>query len=185
MKRIARAPRVVWSTVERDLQALWDHLMEHGWDGFASWLHSREAPATVQFLKYGICGVLATLVNIVIVVIAGATVLPTFPGLVGEPIPDATREINLKLANLVAFPIANFAAYYLNVFWVFTQGRHSRWKEFWLFTLVSAISFAAGLVGGPMLIGWFGVPSWVAQAGFVVTSALVNFVCRKFLVFLK
>ncbi|MFV1995411.1 MAG: GtrA family protein [Verrucomicrobiales bacterium] len=183
MKRLFRTPQLIWRTVSGDLEALWNHLLEDGWLGFVPWLNSRDAPATIQFLKYGVSGGLATFVNVAIVVVLGVTLLPVFPGLIGESIPDPVRETNMKIANLIAFPFANFAAYYLNVLWVFTPGRHSRWKEFWLFTLISAISFGAGMFGGPELIGWFGAPSWVAQAGFVVTAALVNFVCRKFLVF--
>ncbi len=103
----------------------------------------------------------------------------------GAPITDALRERNLIIANAIAFPFSNSAAYFLNVRWVFTQGRHHPVREFLLFTLISGCSFFAGLLGGPKLIGWFGVPSLVAQASFMITSALVNFVCRKFLVFAK
>lgn len=185
MKRVIKTPMLIWSTVSRDLEILWNHLMDDGWTGFVPWMHSRDAPATVQFIKYGISGVVATLFQLGIAVVLGSTLFPTFEGLVGESIPDLLRERNLKIANLLAFPFANMVAYYVNVLWVFTPGRHSRWREFWLFTGVSALSFGAGLFGGPKLIGWFGVPSGVAQAGFIVTSALVNFVCRKFLVFSK
>ena len=67
--------------------------------------------------------------------------------------------------------------------WVFTGGRHNRFREFLLFTLVSSFSFSAGLVGGPQLIRWFGISTHLAQASFVASSAMVNFIVRKLFVF--
>ncbi|MCB1235856.1 MAG: GtrA family protein [Verrucomicrobiae bacterium] len=157
--------------------------MDRGWGDTLDWLHSRDAPPTAQFLKYAVCGGVAVVVQLIIVILLGNSVLPAFESAAHPELTPALRETNLKWVNLIAFPFANFAAYFLNVYWVFTPGRHSRWREFWLFTLVSAISFGAGMFGGPELIGWFGVPSWFAQIGFMVTSALVNFVCRKFFIF--
>lgn len=171
------------NTVIKDVKRIRIMFREEGMKKTLSVLHSRNAPATFQFVKYAFCGVIATVVQLGIAVALGATLFPTFEGLVGHEIPDQIREINLKISNLIAFPFANLAAYFLNSLWVFTPGRHSKWKEFWLFTVISAISFGAGLFGGPELIGWFGIPSWAAQIGFMVTSALVNFVCRKFFVF--
>jgi putative flippase GtrA len=168
-----------------DIRQIWEIFRKEGLKRTLSALHSRDAPVTFQFVKYAFCGVIASVVQLGIAILIGSTWFPTFEGIVGYDIPDHTREINLKIANLIAFPFANLAAYLLNVLWVFTPGRHSKTKEFCLFTLVSAISFGTGLFGGPELIGWFGIPSWAAQIGFMVTSALVNFVCRKFLVFQK
>ncbi len=151
------------------------------------WLWTRDAPAFVQFGKYGVCGVASIVVLNVIVYLLGYTVLPAMEGMTvdGAPISDDLRERNLILANVIAFLPSNVVAYTLNALWVFTPGRHSRWKEFGLFTFISAIGFFAGLLGGPKLIGWFGVSSHIAQLSLIVTSALVNYVCRKFLVFLK
>ena len=184
-KLTIRLMRTIYETVSKDVRTVGDGLLEHGWSDTLSWLHSRDAPGTVQFMKYVLCGLAATFITLVIVIALGATVLPAFDGLVGYEIPKEQRQFNLTLANLISFPFANVVVYFLNVFWVFTPGRHSRWREFWLFTSISAVSFGAGLFGGPLLIGWFNIPSWSAQLGFMVTSALVNFACRKFLIFEK
>ncbi len=185
MKRIAKAPQLIVETFRRDLMVMWDHLMDDGWPGFFPWMVSKEAPPIVQFAKYALFGAVTTVVHNVIVVALGCTVLPAFPGLMGEPIPTELRQHHLLLANLIAFPVGNVVAYLGNVMWVFTPGRHSKWREFWLFTGIAAFSFGVGLFGGPILIGWFGISSGLAQIGLIVTSALVNFVCRKFLVFSK
>jgi putative flippase GtrA len=151
------------------------------------WLLTRDTPVFVQFVKYGACGVLATIVLVAIVMTLSATVLPALDhSLVdGEPISHALRQRNLILNNVIAFPFANLAAYLLNVWLVFTPGRHARWKEFGIFTLVSAISHFAGVLAGPFLIEPYEIPTLAAQLSLIITSALVNFLCRKFIVFEK
>jgi putative flippase GtrA len=54
-----------------------------------------------------------------------------------------------------------------------------------LFFGIAALANFAGLLGGPMLIKWFGIPTWMSQGTFVFTSFLVNFLCRKFFIFHK
>lgn len=152
-----------------------------------AWLISRDAPVSVQFVKYGLCGVVSTLILLAIVLPLSHWVIPAADGMIidGVEITDATRQRNLIINNFIAFPVANGAAYLLNTWLVFTPGRHSRLYEFTIFTVIAAISFGAGLLGGPMLIERFGITSGVAQLSLVITSASVNFLCRKFLVFLR
>ena len=151
------------------------------------WLQTHDAPVLVQFVKYGLCGVVSTLILLVVAMGLSMTVIPAMDWSVidGEPISDATRQRNLIINNLIAFPIANLAAYLLNIRLVFVPGRHSKGVEFGIFTAIAAVGFIAGLLGGPFLIKRYGIPSIVAQFLLMVTSALVNFVCRKFLVFVK
>jgi putative flippase GtrA len=142
------------------------------------YLISKEAPFIVQFAKYGCCGLLAFLVHNGTAWWLSRTIFPAFHGLEQQVL--ARNQI---YANLVALGISNVVAYVTNVLWVFTSGRHNRLVEFGLFTLVNAISGLAGIFAGPFLrqhlpIGWV-----AAQAALVVTSAIINFVCRKFLVF--
>jgi putative flippase GtrA len=143
-------------------------------------INSKDAHPTVQFAKYSVCGTAATAVQV------GAFYLfvhTLFPAALDRGVADDIRRNNAVYANLAAFPISNTFAYLTNVFWVFTGGRHDRLKEFFLFTFVSGLSFGSGLVAGPQLIQWFGISTHLAQASFVVASALVNFLARKFLVF--
>ena len=151
------------------------------------WILTRDAPVFVQFAKYGACGAISTVILFAIAMTLSATVIPAFEGMTwkGEPITDEVRANHHFLNNLIAWPFANLAAYLLNIWLVFTPGRHSRWVEFGLFTAISALSFGAGLLAGPLLISWFGIPTVVAQFSLMFTSALVNYVCRKFLVFEK
>jgi len=134
----------------------------------------------LQFAKYTLCGTLATGVQL-----AAFYLFATFiwPEALDRSLPDEIRRNGAVLSNLLAFPISNTFAYVTNAIWVFTGGRHHRVTEFVLFTLVSSVSFFAGLVAGPQLIRWFGISTHLAQASFVATSALVNFTVRKLFVF--
>ena len=167
------------SALIRSIKEAISFMLEHGiWKS----LKMKEAPWLIQLGKYGVCGVGATVLHNVVVVYLSlrADWFPAVESLVAD---DSLRARNQTINNLIAFPIANTFAYITNSIWVFTGGRHSRLVEFLIFTGISLISFLAGLLGGPLLVELFGVPFWVSQLGFVVTSAMVNFVCRKFLVF--
>jgi len=142
--------------------------------------NSKQAHPMVQFVKYSLCGTLATVVQLGGFYLLAYTWLPDA---LDGGLPETLRRNAAVYANLAAFPVSNAVAYVTNAVWVFTGGRHSRWKELLLFYLVSATSFGAGLVGGPQLIAWFGISTHAAQASFVVTSACANFVIRKFFVF--
>ncbi|MEM9283441.1 MAG: GtrA family protein [Verrucomicrobiota bacterium] len=169
--------------LKSDYQIARQHVNEHGFQRTLVWLRSQEAPASVQFLKYVISGGVSTVVQLAFFLVLTHTVMPAHDYL-GEVIDDSTKERNAILSNLIAFPFSNTCAYLLNRLFVFTPGRYNWWIEFLLFTLISFVSFGAGLVSGPILISR-GLDPWIAQFGFMVTSALVNFVCRKFLIFLK
>lgn len=146
---------------------------------------SQDAHPFVQFVKYGLCGVAATIAHQAIFFSLSYTILPAADGLIvdGAPISDEMRYRNGMLNNAIAFlPVVIFV-YVINVKWVFTGGKHSRLVEFLLFAGVAAVGNIAGLIGGPMLINWFGIPTWMSQSTFVVTSFLVNFLSRKFFIF--
>lgn len=148
-------------------------------------LAAPDAPPFIQFIKYGLCGVAATIAHQAIFFTLGYTVIPAGDGMIvnGQPITDETRYWNGVINNAIAFfPVVVFV-YALNVRWVFRAGRHSRLVEFLLFAGVAAVGNTAGIVGGPMLIKWFGIPTWMSQGTFVITSFLVNFICRKFVIF--
>lgn len=138
------------------------------------------SPLALQFVKYGLCGILATVTQVVVFYLL---VFTLFPLALDSAVPDGVRRNHAVLANLVAFPLSNTVAYVTNAIWVFTGGRHSRLREFMIFTGVSAVSFSAGLLGGPQLIQWFGISTHLAQASLIVSSAAVNFLARKFIVF--
>ncbi len=171
----------ILNTIVGDLRTIIEGLKRDGLGKTAQLLHSRDAPALAQFAKYGICGVGAVIVHHIVFVGLTMSVMPIAES---SGLSPESREHNSMLANLISWPFSNVFAYLMNILWVFTPGRHSKWREFALFSGISFLSFGVGLLGGPVFISE-GVHEWIGQFGFVVTSALVNFVCRKFLVFQK
>ena len=159
--------------------------------GIRQTMISRDVPAFIQFFKYGICGCIALFLHSSIVYSLGLTINPA----IGESVPRELKETNSMVNNSIAFFPSNAAAYLLNAYFVFTPGRHSKRKEISLFFLISAISFTAG-----HLTIWAIFRSTdsnfqpgdhqaniehLVNGGFVLSSVLVNFICRKFIVFQK
>lgn len=142
-------------------------------------LNSRSAHPVIQFIKYGICGVSAVIAHNVTFYLLGIWI----PFAEDSGLSPADRSFNQIVANILAFPVGNAVAYGTNALWVFTGGRHSRLKEFCYFTLISLFSFLVGILVIPLIVQYHELSEHIAQAGFVLTSAMVNFICRKFFVF--
>lgn len=138
-----------------------------------------------QFLRYALCGVLATLVHSASVWLLSQTLFPAGEGMQwqGTLIGKELRAKHLLLNNALAWPLATWVAYRLNTALVFAPGRHGPWAERLLFTAVAALGFFPGGFVAHWLVQRWQLPSTVAQAGFIATSVAVNFLCRKFLIF--
>lgn len=148
-------------------------------------IRAREVPWLIQFAVYGVCGVLATVVFVGLVLVFSSTIFPAMDGMIvdGKPITDALRAKNLLINNTLAFLIANVVAYVSNILLVFKGGRHHPVMEFLYFTAVSGVGFILSQLAGPWLIHQFGVPTYVAILTNTIASMMINFVCRKFFVF--
>lgn len=147
--------------------------------------NARDAHPVIQFFKYGLCGGAATVVHQLVVTALSLTYFPAGKNMIvnGQLLDEVVRNHNLLIANTLAFPFGLMTAYVTNKLWVFTPGRHSAMTEFMLFAGVGALGFFPGLVAVNWLAGTLHLPSVVAQLGFVFTSFLVNFICRKFVIF--
>jgi putative flippase GtrA len=163
---------------------VWRYARAHSLRETFAYLKGKEAPFIVQFFKYGLCGFIAFITHNGVAFWLSRTVFPAMPSLPAAAglTQDALGD-NQAYANWAALAVSNIVAYVTNVLWVFTGGRHHRVIEFVIFTAINVVSGAAGIFAGPMLRGVLGTSWWIAQATLIVTSALVNFVCRKFLVF--
>jgi putative flippase GtrA len=100
-----------------------------------------------------------------------------------DAIGNKIRAANLLINNIIGFLIANVVAYITNILFVFKGGRHHPALEFVYFTLISGIAFVISQAAGPWLVNRFGIPTNLAILSNVLTSMLLNFVCRKFFVF--
>ncbi|SHJ34801.1 GtrA-like protein [Rubritalea squalenifaciens DSM 18772] len=143
-------------------------------------LKLKEGPLWAQFFKYAFCGVLSMIV--LLLVVQGFRVFA--PEYMSDDLPIEVKQVNVRWVLFAAFIPSNLFAYFTNRFFVFTPGKHDPWRELMIFTLVSAISFCGGEVGKMWMIN-AGYPNLVAVGAFAVSSALVNFIARKFLVFAR
>jgi len=161
------------------LKAGWTFVTENDLRTILRAFNGKDAHPLLQFVKYGFCGFFAVAVHNVIFGILSYWINPA----IDDGLGDSVRAIRATVNNCIAFAFSNFAAYYTNVKWVFVQGRHEPRKEFIIFSVVSGASFSTGLLIVPFLIKGFGAHTWFAQVSFVVTSALFNYVSRRYLVF--
>ena len=135
-------------------------------------------PLWAQFFKYVVCGLISTAV-----LLGVYFVVRTFYGeYIADELSKEVLKSHLARVMLVAFVLANVVAYVTNRLFVFTpSGRH--WTvEFLIFLAVSAASFYAGNFAKD----WFidsGLNKDIAALSFAVSSALVNFIARKYIVF--
>ncbi len=145
-----------------------------------------------QFIKYGIAGVIATIVHIVFFYAMGAFVLaalePGDPlvrwlGLRASDVTDAVRARHSIINNVAAFMVSNLTAYLLNIGWVFESGRHHRALEVLFFYAVSAVSILVGSALMGHLIHAYGVSTTMAFGANVAASLLINYVLRKHVIF--
>lgn len=162
--------------IQREIEKAWRFYRKAGPRGT---LLARDAPFLIQFGKYGLCGVLSVVI-LAAVIFLGEVLTPS---LFSADLPDRSLARNTAILHFIAFVPSNFTAYALNRWLVFTPGRHHARKELTLFTLISLLSFSAGEILPIWLIHSFSLPRPVVHFSFIVSSALVNFVCRKFLVF--
>lgn len=152
----------------------------------------REAHPLIQFIKYGMAGGLATVVDMALMY---ALSLWVFPALTSDdqfvtlfnlnitPIDEATRLRHFIINRALCFMVGNFVAYVANILWVFEPGRHSRTKEVVLFYAVSGTSFLIGTGLASALIKFAGWSTTLAYVANMVSSVMINYVCRKFIIF--
>lgn len=153
---------------------------------------SHDAPPHIQFLKYGFAGGVATAVDILITFLMSWLVFkaltPDDPlvkllGLQVQPLDTHVQAMHYATNRGVSFIFSNMTAYILNVLFVFKRGRHHWLKEIGLFYLVSGISFVIGTTLGSCMIEFLHASWTAALIANLVASLLINYVCRKFIIF--
>lgn len=152
----------------------------------------RDAHWSIQFIKYGLCGGAATVVHVALVYTLSAWVIPAlsaddvvvrFLGLPAASLSDALRARNYFINSCIAFVFSNLTAYILNVLWVFQPGRHARHVEMALFYAVSIVSMGVGVALAWGMIRFFGFSTTTSFVGNMVASLLINYLCRKYIIF--
>jgi len=146
----------------------------------------------VQFIKYGLAGGIATAVDIAVFYFVSWKIIPALREddpivsrfkLKVQPITEAQRSFRFITNTLIAFMFSNLTAYLINIYWVFQPGRHVWWIELLLFYAVSGISIFLGGGLGWVMIKWFHMSTTASYVSKMIASLLINFVCRKFIIF--
>jgi len=157
-------------------------------------IRSNTSDSFVQFIKYVLVGGIATLVHIILFHILAWIVFPSLQetdfavkvlNLSVANVDVDERAINSIISNIIAFTLANIAAYIMNIIWVFVPGRHHRYLEFFLFFGVSALSvlIGSGIMG--FLIKQYHWQTTYAFTVNIIVSLLFNYLIRKFYIFKK
>ena len=145
-----------------------------------------------QFVKYGVIGVMATVVQTGVFYALAATCLKClaaddwavrFLGLASADVSDAVRGFRFEVATWVGFFFANVFCWIMNRLFVFRSGRHRWYVEFLLFCATAAIATLIGTKLSRALISWLGLMTTLAVFIEVVVSFAVNFFIRKFFIF--
>jgi putative flippase GtrA len=143
-------------------------------------INSRDTHPAIQFIKYGICGVAALITHAIIYKVLVTFFYQELNDTTMDPMVRGWKTIE-PTAILFIFP--NLLVYWLNTRWVFTPGKHSKVKEFLLFTIVNMPGAIFGVLGQAALVRYLNWPAMPAMLGFVVPNVLINFLCRKFFIF--
>ncbi len=145
-----------------------------------------------QLFKYGVIGVLATLVQATVFYIVAATFLRClaaddfavrFLGLPAADVADTVRAVRFALATAIGFVFSNVFCWLMNRWFVFRAGKFSWFVELFLFMSVSALAMLIATVLSAVLIDRFGFMTTLAFLVEVVVSFVMNFFIRKFIIF--
>ena len=149
-----------------------------------------------QVFKYGVIGVLATVINLVVAELCAAHVWPCLTaddlfvrwGVFGLSdatfvVTDSVRAVRAVYCNLVGFFVANVVCWLLNRKFVFTPGRHRWFVEYALFLAGSGFAILCGSAAIWALVKFNGMQTTWSFIINVAVSVAVNFVVRKFFVF--
>lgn len=168
------------------------------WRAFLAYAMSHDAHPFIQFVKYGIAGVGALATDLAFFYMAewlffpiekaqaAGMAMPQSLAQLGEWFHTMAQDLRVQnyiWCNVVGFAASNVVGYWLNVKFVFRGGKHHPAVEITLFVLVSFIAFVFGTALGSLLVGSFGLSHHLAKLGNIVAAILINYVCRKFLIF--
>ena len=148
--------------------------------------------AVWQLAKYGVIGVLSTIVQTSVFYALACSCLGCLAaddvaveklGFPVADVPDGTRAWRFALATALGFIVANVFCWLMNRKFVFTPGRFGKLAEFALFFSAAAFATFLAITLSSALIGYLGLMTTLAVFIEVGVSFVVNFFIRKFFIF--
>ena len=147
-----------------------------------------------QFVKYGVIGVLSTLVQMGVFYCCASTVLkcltPTdwavrlmhLPAVASDE-PARRRAVRFAVATAIGFVLANVFCWLMNRWFVFTPGEYVWYVEFAMFFGAAAFAAAVAIGVSSLLIRRLGLMTTLAVVIEVLVSFAINYFVRKFFIF--
>ena len=137
-------------------------------------------PLWAQVFKYGVFGVLGAVLFFAVY----ALVDIFYPEYIADDLPKNVLKLHLLHVFVLAFVVSNIMSYITNRMFVFTPSDKNKWLELGIFFLVTGVSFYAGNLAKDWSID-AGMHKHLAAFSFAVSTMVVNFIMRKYLVFGK
>ena len=159
---------------------------------FFSRVLSHDCGAVWQFVKYGLIGVLSTVVQTAVFYLLAVTCLKCLKSddwavrLCNFPVANVSDSLRAKrfaVATAIGFTLANIFCWLMNRLFVFEPGLYSWHVEFLMFFASSAMSVGIALYLSWALIKYFSMMTTRAVFLEISVSLVFNFLIRKFLIF--
>ena len=158
---------------------------------------SHESGPFAQLVKYGVIGVMSTVVQMVGFYVLAATCLKCLTAddwavrllrlpsvaFTGEEPWYASRGMLAAAATAIGFVFANIFCWLMNRWFVFRPGRYRWYVELGMFFGASTLATVIALGIMKFLIDQFGLMTTLAVVVEIIVSFFVNFFIRKFLIF--
>lgn len=153
---------------------------------------SHDCGAFWQFVKYGVIGVLSTIVQAAAFYVLASTVLMClnaedvavkYLSLPAADVSDGVRAWRFGWATGIGFVISNIFCWVMNRVFVFKPGRHVWYVELAMFMSVSGLAMLLATVLSGFLISRFALMTTLAVLIEVAVSFVFNFLIRKFVIF--
>lgn len=153
---------------------------------------SYDCGAFWQFVKYGVIGVLSTIVQAAAFYFLASTVLMClnaedvavkYLSLPAADVSDSVRAWRFGWATGIGFVISNIFCWVMNRVFVFKPGRHAWYVELAMFMSVSGLAMLLATVLSGFLISRIGLMTTLAVLIEVFVSFVFNFLIRKFVIF--
>lgn len=153
---------------------------------------SHDCGAFWQFVKYGVIGVLSTVVQTAAFYVLASSVLMClkaddvavrYLSLPAADVCDDERALRFALATAIGFVISNIFCWLMNRRFVFKPGKHVWYVELAMFLAVSGLAMLIATALSGFLISRFGLMTTAAVLIEIVVSFAFNFLIRKFFIF--
>lgn len=145
-----------------------------------------------QLVRYGIIGVLATLVQLIAFYACATSLFACLTskdwavrvlGFSAAEVSDSARGLNFVICTTIGFVVSNFFCWVMNRKFVFVPGKFKWYVELGMFYAASTIAAALAIGLSWLCINYFGLMTTLAVFIEIGVSFMINYFVRKCLIF--